>query len=66
MLPGDNICINYKVSVAEMRMSIWMHGKTRKGRIRNEHIRGMVRVALIETKTRENRLRWCGMCNQVP
>ena len=55
-----------KMSVAEMRMLRWMCGKTRKDRIRNEHIREMVRVAPIEDKLRENRLRWFGLVQCTP
>ena len=43
--------------VAEMRMIIWMYGYTRVDRIRNEGIRDMVKVAPIEDKIRETRLR---------
>ena len=38
-------------------MPRWMYSKTRKDRIRNVNIRDMVRVAPIEDKLRENRLR---------
>ena len=37
-----------------------MYGKTKKDRIRNEHIRETVGVTHIEDKLRENRLRWYG------
>ena len=43
-----------KISVAEMRMLRWMYGKTRMNKIRNEDIRSVVRIALIENKMREN------------
>ncbi|KAI8572445.1 hypothetical protein RHMOL_Rhmol01G0199200 [Rhododendron molle] len=46
-----------KMIVAEIRMLMWMFGKTRRDKIRNEIIREMVRVAPIEEKLRENRLR---------
>ena len=46
--------------VAEMRMIRWMCGYTRMNRIRNEVIRDIVKVAPIEDKMRETRLRWFG------
>lgn len=36
-----------KISVAEMMILKWMSGKTRKGMIRNNDIRGNLRVATI-------------------
>ena len=36
----------------------WMCGKTRMKKVRNKDIPCPVRVALIEDKIRENRLRW--------
>src|SRR4029450_2942072 len=56
----------HKVNVAEMRMLRWMCGKTRKDRIRNEHIRERVGVAPIEDKMRENQLRWFGHVQRRP
>jgi len=47
--------------VAEMRTPGWVSGMTRKGRIRNEYIRGGVGVASIMDKMRGNRLRWFGL-----
>ena len=44
--------------VAEMRMVRWMCGFTRTDRVRNDVIRGLVKVAPIEEKMRESRLRW--------
>ena len=55
-----------KMHVAEMRMLRWMCGKTRKDRVRNDHIREMVGVAPIEDKLRENRLRWFGHLYRRP
>ncbi|XP_074304411.1 uncharacterized protein LOC141639131 isoform X2 [Silene latifolia] len=46
------------MSVAEMRMLRWMCGHTRKDRLRNEVIREKLKVAPIEDKMMENRLRW--------
>ncbi|KAI8547563.1 hypothetical protein RHMOL_Rhmol07G0206000 [Rhododendron molle] len=47
-----------KMSVAEIRMLMWMCDKTRQDSIRNETVREMVGVAPIEEKLRENSLRW--------
>ena len=55
-----------KMSVTEMRMIRWMCGKTRKDKMRNEHIRGLVGVAPIQDKIRENRLRWFGHIRRRP
>ncbi|KAH0436082.1 hypothetical protein IEQ34_026489 [Dendrobium chrysotoxum] len=51
---------NSKLSVAEMRMFMWMSGFTLRDMIRNEHIREKVGVAPVEDKIRESRLRWFG------
>lgn len=44
--------------VVKMRMIRWMCGYTRMDRISNDVIRDLVKVASIENKTREIRLRW--------
>ena len=49
-----------RLMVAEMRMIRWMCGHTRMDRIRNGVIRDLVKVAPIEDKMRETRLRWFG------
>jgi len=46
--------------VAEMRMIKWICDYTRIDRIRNDAIRDLVKVAPIEDKMRESRLRWFG------
>jgi len=46
--------------VAEIRMIRWMCSYTRMDRIRNEEISNLVKVAPIEDKMRETRLRWFG------
>jgi len=49
-----------RLMVAEMRMIRWMRGFTRIDRIRNWVIRDLAKVAPIEDKMRETRLRWFG------
>ncbi|KAF3625481.1 putative polygalacturonase-like [Capsicum annuum] len=49
-----------KLKVTEMRMLQWMCGHTRKDRVMNEIIREKVRIASVEDKMREVRLRWFG------
>ena len=46
------------VLVAEIRMIRWMCGYTRMDKIRNVVLRDLVKVAPIEDKMRETRLRW--------
>ena len=41
-------------------MLCWMCGVTRRGKIRNEMIRGTVKVAEISSKKQERRLNWHG------
>ena len=49
-----------RLMVAKMKMIRWMCGYTRMDRISNRAIRGLVKVAPIEDKLREIRLRWFG------
>jgi hypothetical protein len=55
-----------KMSVAEMRMLRWIRGHTRKDRIRNDDIRDKLRVAPIQEKLIQNRLRWFGHIQRKP
>ncbi|KAL6573472.1 hypothetical protein OROHE_001931 [Orobanche hederae] len=59
-------CHVQKMNVAEMRMLRWMCGHTKKDRLRNEVIIEKVRVASIEDKMMENRLRWFGHVRRRP
>ncbi|XP_042884408.1 uncharacterized protein LOC122261007 [Penaeus japonicus] len=49
-----------KLEVAEKRMLRWSLGLTRRERVRNEYIRGTLRVPRLQEKLREGRWRWCG------
>ena len=48
------------MKVAEMKMLRFAMRVTRKDKIRNEYIRGTVKVERLKMKMRERRLRWCG------
>ena len=47
-----------KMEVAELKMVRWSMGVTRKGKIRNEYVRGTAKIAKLENKLRNARLRW--------
>ena len=49
-----------EMEVAEMKMLRFAMGVTRKDKIRNEYIRGTVKVEPLGMKMREDRLRWYG------
>ena len=49
-----------EMEVAEMKMLRFAMGVTRKDKIRNECIRGTVKVEQLGVKMREGRLRWYG------
>ena len=49
-----------EMEVAEIKMSRFAMGVTRKDKIRNEYIRGTVKVERLEMKMREARLKWYG------
>ena len=52
------------MNVVEMRMLIWMCGKARKNKVRNEDIHCHVVIASIKDKLRENCLWWLGLEDQ--
>ena len=49
-----------EMEVAKMKMLRFATGVTRKDKIRNEHIRNIVKVKRLGMKMREGRLRWYG------
>ena len=49
-----------ELGVAEMRMLRWSMGWTRKDRMRNERIRRLTGVGVLQQKLRQDRLRWYG------
>ena len=48
------------MTVAGMRMLHWMCRVTKKDKVRNELIRGTVKVADISLKIQERRMKWYG------
>jgi hypothetical protein len=54
----NSITQNYerKLHVVEMKMLRWMCGVTRMDKVRNEYIRGSLKVAPITEKLKGNRL----------
>jgi hypothetical protein len=55
-----------QLSVAEMRMLRWICGHTRRDRVRNDDIRKRLRVAPVEKKLVQHRLRWFGHIQRRP
>ena len=49
-----------EMEIAEMKMLRFAIGVTRKDKIRNEYIRGTVKVEQLKMRMREGRLRWYG------
>lgn len=49
-----------RLHVAEMRMLRWMCGVTRMDKVRNEYIRGSLKVAPVTEKLKGNPLSWYG------
>ena len=49
-----------KLDVTELKMLRWMSGVTMKDRVKNEYIRGTIKVTDISKKIQEARLRWYG------
>ena len=49
-----------EMKVAQMKMLWFAMGVTRKDKIRNEYIRGTVKVERLGIKMREDRMRWYG------
>ena len=49
-----------EIKVAEMKMLRFARGVTTKDKIRNEYIRGTVKVERLGMKMKEGRLRWYG------
>ena len=49
-----------KLNVVEMKMLRWACGVTRMDRVRNERIRGTIKVTEISKKIQERRLQWYG------
>ena len=46
------------MEVAELKIVRWAMGVTTKDKIRNEYVRGAAKIAKLEDKLRNARLRW--------
>jgi hypothetical protein len=55
-----------QLSVAEIRMLRWICGNTRSDWVRNDDIRERLRVAPVEEKLVQHRLRWFGHIQRRP
>jgi hypothetical protein len=55
-----------QLSVAEMRMLRWIYGNIRRDRVRNDDMRKRLRVAPVEEKLVQHRLRWFGQIQRRP
>ena len=53
-------CQEMRLDVNEMRMLRWMCGVTKKDQMRNEHVRGSVKVSPVTEKITEKRLECYG------
>ena len=49
-----------KMEVAELKIVRWAMGVTTKEKIRNKYVRGTAKIAKLEDKLRNARLRWYG------
>ena len=49
-----------KMELAELKMVRWALGETTKDKIRNEYVRGTVKIAKLGDKLRNAKLRWYG------
>ena len=49
-----------KIEVGELKMVRWAPVVTRKNKIKNEYVRGTVKIAKLGDKLRDARLRWYG------
>ena len=49
-----------EMEVAEIKMLRFVMGVTRKDKVRNEYIRGTVKVERVQMKMRKKRVRWYG------
>ena len=56
----ETVAVTKEMKVAEMKMLRFAMGVTKKDKIRNEYIRGTVKVEWLGIKMRKGRLRWYG------